>query len=356
MRTHLLIALVLAGLLGVACGRAPEAALPTPIVALTPSPDEQPATATPTEAVAVPVTPTQPQPPTLAPVTTTAVPGPTAEPTATAAPTGVPTTAPTSAATPLAATPAMTPPVPVGDGSYQVAFVEGNDTLNVRSGPGTTYEAVAELPPIAAGVAVEEGGQAAVAGSTWVYVTTDAAEGWVNGRFLTESVPAAEFCADPAALAVVERAREAIAAQDGRALALLVHPERGLRLRLNWWNNEILVRGEEVAGLFDSAAGYDWGVSQGSGEPIVGTFAEAFLPPLQRDLLPASQTACDELLFGPTAGMVVLPDGYQQVHFFSLHRPAPADVEFDWGTWAVGVERWQGDYYLSYLVHYDYEI
>lgn len=263
---------------------------------------------------------------------------------------------PTSAATPFAATPIMTPPVPVGDGDYQVAFVEGNDTLNVRGGPGTNYETVEALAPIAAGITVDETGQTAVAGSTWLYVMTDSAEGWVNGRFLTESIASAEFCADPAALAVVERAREAIADEDGRELSSLVHPERGLRLRLNWWNNEVLVRGEEVAGLFGSAANYDWGVNQGSGEPIVGTFAEAFLPSLQRDLLPASQTACDEVLFGPTAGMVVLPDGYQQVHFFSLHRPAPADVEFDWGTWVVGVERWQGDYYLSYLVRYNYEI
>jgi hypothetical protein len=150
--------------------------------------------------------------------------------------------------------------------------------------------------------------------------------------------------------------RAAIAAQDGRALAALVHPERGLRLRLNWWNNEVRVSGPGVQALFSGTTEYDWGTNQGSGEPITGTFAEVVLPPLQRDLLPATERACDEILFGPTAGMAILPDGYQQVHFFSLHRPAPADVEFDWGTWVVGVERWQGAFYLSYLVHYRYEI
>ena len=75
-----------------------------------------------------------------------------------------------------------------------------------------------------------------------------------------------------------------------------------------------------------------------------------------KDLLGASQWACNELLYGPTAGLITLPEGYEAVHFYSAYRPAPATQEFDWGTWAVRVERWQGRYYVSYLVHYRYEI
>ena len=70
----------------------------------------------------------------------------------------------------------------------------------------------------------------------------------------------------------------------------------------------------------------------------------------------APRLACDEILHGPTAGLVILPDGYEQLHYFSAYRPAPESQEFDWGTWVIGVDRWQGQYYLSYLIHYDYEI
>jgi hypothetical protein len=52
---------------------------------------------------------------------------------------------------------------------------------------------------------------------------------------------------------------------------------------------------------------------------------------------------------------VRLPDGYEQVNYYAYYRPA-GDIEFDWGTWVVGVEQWQGQWYVSYLVHFDWEI
>jgi hypothetical protein len=51
-----------------------------------------------------------------------------------------------------------------------------------------------------------------------------------------------------------------------------------------------------------------------------------------------------------------LPDGYQNVQYFSYFRPAGDEIGFDWGTWVVGIESWQSKIYLSYLVHYNWEI
>jgi hypothetical protein len=39
-----------------------------------------------------------------------------------------------------------------------------------------------------------------------------------------------------------------------------------------------------------------------------------------------------------------------------MYRPAPADQELDWGTWVVGIERWQERYFVSFLVHFEWEI
>ena len=164
------------------------------------------------------------------------------------------------------------------------------------------------------------------------------------------------FCGDPATTALLDQLRTAVAEEDGRLLEELVHPERGLRVRLNWWNPEVLIAGNDVRQLFRAEKRQEWGTEDGSGLPIRGSFNEVVLPRLERDLLPATDRRCDEGVFGPTAGLTNLPEGYEAVRFYSLHRPAPAEQELDWGTWLVGIERWEGRYYVSYLVHYRWEI
>lgn len=277
------------------------------------------------------------------------------------APTSVPPTAtqPVATATPAIA-PTVTPGAPTPPVSsattYQVAFVAPNDTLNVRSGPGVNYSTIAQLPPDAGGIVIAGEGQTLLSGSTWVPVETGAGAGWVNSRFLTQTINRDDFCADPATAELLARLQTAVEFQDGALLQSLVHPERGLRLRVNWWNEEVFLPGRDTRALFAGRPSFAWGIADGSGLPIEGSFNEVMLPLLQRDLLGATMWTCDEIVHGPTAGSVVLPEGYDALHFYSAHRAAPADQDFDWGTWVIGIDRWQGDYYLSYLIHYQYEI
>lgn len=256
---------------------------------------------------------------------------------------------------PPTATPAPTSE-PETTADYRVAFVAANDTLNVRRRPGTNAAVIAELPADATGIQVIDEGETLLGDSLWLPVETAAGDGWVNSRFLTEDIGRDRFCADPEVNELLDALQEAIANEDGELLRELVHPDRGLRLRVNWWNNEILVTGEEVETLFLAPTQYDWGIEDGSGEEIRGSFNEIMMPRLERDLLGATTWACDEGLFGGTAGSTVLPEEYEAVRFYSAHRAAPADLELDWGTWLIGVERWEGRYYVSYLVHYRWEI
>ncbi len=237
--------------------------------------------------------------------------------------------------------------------TYQVAYVTSDDTLNVRSGPGVDFGVVGELAPDAGGIRMSGSGQA-VSASTWVPIKADGLDGWVNSRFLTET--AVNFCEDEEVTQLLADLRAAIAEQDGRQLAQLIHPERGIRIHTAWWNPGVIITAEEIADLFSSSVSLDWGVEDGSGQTIVGPFRQTILPDLQKDLLPATETACDEILAGSTAGIVRLPDGYQQTHYVSFYRPAAEGDEFDWGTWVVGVDRWQGAYFISYLVHFQWEI
>ena len=344
------ILLLAVALLGACGGNAPPD-LVIPTVAATADPNLPP-----TDVAAVSPTPTLPPPATSVLATATVTP-------TTAPPTPIPPSAtllpPTPTLAPTAAPPTATPVPPEAAAPvYRVAFVAANDTLNVRRRADADSAVVGQLPPDATGITVVGEGQSVRGGGLWLPVETAAGSGYVNGRFLTEQVDRAAFCADPAVNDLLNRLQTAIATEDAALLGELVHPTRGLRLRLNWWNEEIIVREDGITDLFRDRRrdAVNWGTDEGSGQTIRGTFSDVMLPFLTRDLLSATQWACDELLYGPTAGLITLPEGYEAVHFYSAHRPAPADQEFDWGTWAVGVERWEGRYYISYLVHYRYEI
>lgn len=342
-----IILLLLLGALA-ACGgdEQPPLVIPTAMVTA----------AAPTAAVDVtvaPPTPTVFATATLPPPPTVAPPLPTAPSSATATP-GGPAAQPSPTIAPTIAAPTATPVVTIG--AYRVAFVAAGDTLNVRRRPGANEAIIAQLPPNAGGIQVTGEGEESRAGTTWLPVTTTAGNGWVNSRFLTEDVSREVFCGDPAVTALLDQLRAAVAEEDGRLLEELVHPERGLRVRLNWWNPEVLIAGNDVRQLFRANKQWEWGTEDGSGRAIRGSFDEVVLPQLERDLLPASDLRCDEGVFGPTAGLTNLPEGYEAVRFYSLHRPAPAEQELDWGTWLVGIERWEGRYYVSYLVHYRWEI
>jgi hypothetical protein len=292
------------------------------------------------------------QPPALESVATeTSPPDPTAVPTSTA--TEAPTTAPVSSPTATAVPATATPPVSTSNQtSYAVIFVEPNDTLNVRSGPGVDFGIVGTVPPTATDVQITGSGQF-VSGSTWVPIQRGGLSGWVNSRFLTQFVPDETFCGDTAVLTLLDRLKTAVANQDDTIFAQLIHPERGLRVHLLWYEAETRLDNQN---LFSDATSYNWGAAAGSGKTIIGTPAQILLPPLQADFLDATETACNEILHGGTPGFVVLPDAYTPINYYSFYRPGSDEFAgLNWGSWVVGLELWQGQYYLSTLVHFQWE-
>lgn len=87
---------------------------------------------------------------------------------------------------------------------------------------------------------------------------------------------------------------------------------------------------------------------------MVGAFSREVLPMLERDVLRASGTSCNETHV--PGGQVVPPDGFKGMNFFLVLRmPEAGENELDWGAWAIGLEQWEGRYFLRYLVHYRWE-
>ncbi len=87
-----------------------------------------------------------------------------------------PVPVPSTAKPPTAPARASTPPQ---QPQHVVANVPENDVLNMRSGPSTDYEVVAELRPGSRGVTITGSCQ-----SGWCPVRHQDASGWVNGSFL----------------------------------------------------------------------------------------------------------------------------------------------------------------------------
>jgi uncharacterized protein YraI len=288
--------------------------------------------------------------------TATAPPVLQAAPTATMAPTETPAIVPTATAVEPTPLPSPTAAPESDTVTYQVIFVAEDDVLNVRTGPGAGNPVAGELLPDATHIMVAGPGEDA-AGSLWVPIVAGPLSGWVNSQFLTESVDGDVFCNDPAVEALLEALSTAVAAHDGEALARLVHPEHGLRIHRHWWNPEVRVDPGAVADLFSGDQSYDWGMADGTGDEMRGPFSLYIQPLLERNLLPATETACNEILHGSTAGLVQLPEGYESANYYAVYRPAGEGmIEFDWGAWVVGIEQWQGAYYISFLVHFEWEI
>ena len=278
----------------------------------------------------------------------------------TAVPTSQPDQVPTEAVTGDSPTnapipteiPPTTAPTIGGAADFAVIFVEPNDVLNVRSGPGVDFGIVGTIPPDATDVAITGSGQL-VSGSTWVPVQRGNLAGWVNSRFLTGTVADQTFCGNTAVLDLLDQFRTAVANQDDASLSQLIHPERDLRVRLLWYEAETRLDNQN---LFSDPTSYNWGNAAGSGEPILGTPAQVLLPRLQNDFVGATETACNEILHGGTPGFVVVPEAYEALNYYSYYRPGTEEYAgLNWGSWVIGLELWQGSYYVTALVHYQWE-
>jgi hypothetical protein len=238
---------------------------------------------------------------------------------------------------------------------YRVQFVEQDDTLNVRSGPGVAYPV---LTTLANGSEVQVTGTAkAVGTSLWLPIQTlndPAVRGWANRRYLARQIDPAVFCADEAVMALVETVREAVRTQDGDLLAETILPSRGLYLGSLYWGDNVRLSEDEVQNLFSDATIRDWGANMNSGQVIEGSIDDLMLPLMVSDLLPENVSiACYDSQDGlMEKGVYHAGIGLDALPFYSVKRPGTPGTELDWGAWALGIDDWEGTPVLAYLSHY----
>ncbi len=242
---------------------------------------------------------------------------------------------------------------------YGVILVSEEDVLNVRSGPGMDHEITDTLAPHATGISMT-GDRQKIGNSVWVEVDTlSGTAGWVNAHFLTEVVDHDDFCGDPLVAVLLDEFVAALQARDGGALGQFVSPAHGLSIRVSWWNPEVNFRGpDQVANIFADPKAYDWGIQDGSGFPIQGSFSDEIVPWLDDVLNAEFSRHCNDLEngSGASAGFIIWPYEYQNINYVALYRAAAPGEELDWRTWAVGIAYHQGQPYIAFLVQYHWEI
>lgn len=97
-----------------------------------------------------------------------------------------------------------------------VTGVAAGDTLNVRSGPGTDFDVVTDLGPLAEEATATGRNRTLDDGSLWVEVTVAGETGWVNAAYVTELGVVSDITADVADVSgasTVELAEEVAAAR-----------------------------------------------------------------------------------------------------------------------------------------------
>ena len=194
--------------------------------------------------------------------------------------------------------------------------------------------------------------------STWAEINLPGGgKGWVNSWNLTEDVLGSIFCADPRIPELANQFILAVKERDGGKLSDLVNPKRGLIVRHDWWNPEVIVGPMSVPSLFLDPSKLAWGVNRDSELAIDGTFRDVIVPQLEDVFSIAPEFNCNKLGVGSSAQDAIWPSEYSNMNYISFHRAAPEPgSQLNWRTWALGIEYLAGEPYIALLVQYRGEI
>jgi hypothetical protein len=239
---------------------------------------------------------------------------------------------------------------------YSVVWIPEDETLKIHNPAGIAGTVIGELPYDQSGIKLT-GGSTSLGSSVWVEIETqDGLSGWVNEWNLTETVLNDTFCADGRIPGVLVHVIQAIETQDGQKLAQFVNPERGLIIRHDWWNPEVIIPQDQVARLFEDRTKRDWGVISGGDFPIEGSFDE-LIRPLILETVQESDPICNQLPIGTTTRPAIWPQEYSTLNYRSFYRPASDNGNpFNWTTWAFTFEYIGGRPYLTVLVQFQGDI
>lgn len=239
---------------------------------------------------------------------------------------------------------------------FSVAWVPEGETLKVHNPAGIAGTVIGELAYDESGIE-KTGDTTSLGSSQWVEIEAqDGLTGWVNDWNLTETVRVDEYCTDERIPGVLAQVIGAIERRDGQTFADFVNPERGLIIRHDWWNPEVVMAYEQIPQLFEDRTDVEWGVISGGEFRIVGSFDE-LIRPLILETVEGIDPVCAELPTGTTTRPAIWPGEYVSLNFSAFYRPPPENGNpFNWRTWAFTFEYIDGRPYLTVLIQFHGDI
>jgi len=238
-------------------------------------------------------------------------------------------------------------------GMYAVVGIPEGDVLFLRNPAGITGSIVEELAYYERGITAT-GNVANLGSSIWMEIQTpDGSRGWVNSLNMTEDVSQEQFCEDARALMVLDNSLRSIQTQDGDLLSQIVNPRRGLIIRHDWWNPEVVIPADSLSGIFEDRNEEEWGLMSGGEFKIQGSFKDIILPLLEDTIVNSPVVVCADVPSGTTSREGLWPTEYTSLNYFAIHRPAPEGGNaFDWRTWAFVFEYINGEPFLTSIIHF----
>jgi hypothetical protein len=244
-----------------------------------------------------------------------------------------------------------------GEAAYAIVWIQHGEVLRIRQPAGISGSVVDTLAHDLRGVHLT-GEATRLGSSTWVEILRPlGGTGWINSWNVTEYITEDQFCSDIQVAGLIENFVQALESHDGERLANLVSPKRGLVIRHDWWNPEVVFNQASIHTIFDSIEVYKWGLERDNDRTIEGTFDQIIPEQLLETFNSAPEIVCNSLKTGTTGREVEWPEEYSNLRFYAFHQPAtePGN-QLNWRTWVVAVEYVEGVPYLALLVGYKGEI
>ena len=157
-------------------------------------------------------------------------------------------------------------------------------------------------------------------------------------------------------------AGKALRGKDYEALARLAHPEKGVRFSINGkveGEVDIVIKKDEFASNDIGGKQYNWGVEDGSPEPMVKS-VDAFMSWFNKDFENPVRDGWNERVTGygikeqPENSVTVIEGAerlYSGCEFVEFYFEGTSGQEFDWDSYIMIFELYEGQYYLVGILH-----
>lgn len=163
-------------------------------------------------------------------------------------------------------------------------------------------------------------------------------------------------------LQVAKQVVSALQARNGKRLALLVHPKKGVRFSASAYidvKSDIVFSKNQVQHFWMNRKTYVWGFADGTGDPIEMTPSQYYRRYiLNRDFLhPSSININNDRAVGNTNNNAasVYPQG-TRVEYYIKNSECAEELKNDWAALRLVLERSNGFWFLVGVIHDEWTI